>query len=137
MGSWILDKLTIGNFWDEAQLVDIEDFWCETELASRDIIFFWQNVLLRVFNFVIHDLTWRGRNFIFTEKSQIMPWDLWYCVSWNLPNHKHISVHLISQAFLCVWLEIESNSSNTFEYADKAKKYDNPLVFHRLLFVDN
>lgn len=110
--------LTWRNFGDEAELVDVKDLWRETELAARDIVLLRQNMLFGVADLVIDDLTWHRRNFIFAESEQIMKMinpgqnrriDL------ILPNNQHIRVHLISHAFLCIRLEMESDSTNTFE----------------------
>lgn len=41
----------------------------------------------------------------------------------HLPDHQHVCVHLVAQAFLCVWLEIESNRPDTFEQANQGENH--------------
>lgn len=40
----------------------------------------------------------------------------------HLPDHKHVGVHLVAQAFLCIWLEIESDRPDTLEQANHREK---------------
>lgn len=118
------EKLTCWNFRAEAKFIDIEDFRGEAELPTGDVIFFRKDMLLSVSDFVIDDLTWRCRNFIFTEKKMTLLMFSLNLKQTNSPDNQHICVHLIAQAFLCIWLKSESNTSNTFEQADKAENHD-------------
>ena len=62
-----LRELTCWNFGDETKFVDIEDFWSEAELATRDVVLFREDMLLSVSDFVIDYLTWSCCYFVFTE----------------------------------------------------------------------
>lgn len=57
--------------------------------------------------------------------------------SLGLPDDQHIRVHLISQAFLTIGLEIESDSAYTIKQADYAENHHFPLAFHHFLSVYN
>lgn len=69
-------SLTWWNFRDEAQLIDVEDLWCEAKLASGDVSLGRQDVLFSVFHYVIDDLAWSNRDFVFTADNWIMQLDL-------------------------------------------------------------
>lgn len=53
----------------------------------------------------------------------------------DLPDDQHVCVHLVAQAFLCIWLEIESDRPDTFEQADYGENHYNPIGLHRQLPV--